>query len=112
MIGCLWTRVRKQPIIALYFEFENELKFYKLGARFLFLFVIFRYQSAQPDFVDYLKFCDEVESIFTTKELEKTPLEEVIQFRAPEEWEMNKLPEAQEERFMTCMNRLAEKVHG
>ena len=32
MIGCLRTRVRKQPIIALYFEFENELKFYYLGA--------------------------------------------------------------------------------
>ena len=27
MIGCLWTRVRKQPIIALYFEFETVLKF-------------------------------------------------------------------------------------
>ena len=25
MIGCLRTRVRNQPIIALYFEFENEL---------------------------------------------------------------------------------------
>ena len=33
MIGCLWTRVRKQPIIALYFEFETVLKFYNLGAR-------------------------------------------------------------------------------
>ena len=32
MIGCLRTRVRKQPIIALYFEFENELKFYNLEA--------------------------------------------------------------------------------
>ena len=32
MIGCLQTRVRKQPIIALYFEFENELKFYNLEA--------------------------------------------------------------------------------
>ena len=30
MIGCLRTRVREQPIIALYFEFENELKFYNL----------------------------------------------------------------------------------
>ena len=30
MIGCL--RVRKQPIIALYFESENELKFYNLEA--------------------------------------------------------------------------------
>ena len=32
MIGCLRTRVRKQPIIALYFEFENELKLYNLEA--------------------------------------------------------------------------------
>ena len=30
MIGCLRTHVRKQPIIALYFEFENEFKFYNL----------------------------------------------------------------------------------
>ena len=29
MIGCLRTRVRKQPIIELYFESENEAKFYK-----------------------------------------------------------------------------------
>ena len=27
-----WTRVRKQPIISLYFEFENELKFYNFKA--------------------------------------------------------------------------------
>ena len=32
MIGCLRTRVHKQPIIALYFESENELKFYNLQA--------------------------------------------------------------------------------
>ena len=32
MIGCLRTRVRKQPIIALYFESENEFKFYNLEA--------------------------------------------------------------------------------
>ena len=32
MIGCLRTRVRKQLIIALYFEFENKLKFYNLEA--------------------------------------------------------------------------------
>ena len=31
MIGCLWTRVRKQPIIALYCEFQNELEIYNLG---------------------------------------------------------------------------------
>ena len=32
MIGCLRTRVRKQPIIVLYFESETELKFYNLEA--------------------------------------------------------------------------------
>ena len=31
MIGCLRTRVRKQPIIAIYFEFENELMFLTSG---------------------------------------------------------------------------------
>ena len=33
MIGCLRGRVCKQQIIALYFEFENELKIYNLEAR-------------------------------------------------------------------------------
>ena len=32
MIGCLRTRVHKQPIIALYFEFETVLKLYNLEA--------------------------------------------------------------------------------
>ena len=32
MIGCLRTRVRKQPIILLYSEFEAVLKFYNLEA--------------------------------------------------------------------------------
>ena len=32
MIGCLRTRVRKQPIIAPYFESENKLMFYNLEA--------------------------------------------------------------------------------
>ena len=30
MIGCLRTHVRKQPIIAIYLELENELKIYNL----------------------------------------------------------------------------------
>ena len=33
MIGCMRTRVRKQPIIALYFESENDIKFYNLKTR-------------------------------------------------------------------------------
>ena len=35
MIGCLWTPVHKQPILALYFESETVLGFYKLEAWFL-----------------------------------------------------------------------------
>ena len=41
MIGCLWTPVRKQPIIALYFESGAELKFYNLEA-WCFAFCCFR----------------------------------------------------------------------
>ena len=33
MIGWLRTRVRNQPIIALYFEFDTVLKFYNLETR-------------------------------------------------------------------------------
>ena len=33
MIGCLQTRVPKQPIIALYFESETVLNLFNLGAR-------------------------------------------------------------------------------
>ena len=36
MIGWLRTCVRKQPIIGLYFESENELKFYNFEAWFIF----------------------------------------------------------------------------
>ena len=41
MIGCLRTHVRKQPIIALYFESENELKLYSLEAGHTHLIFIF-----------------------------------------------------------------------
>ena len=32
MIACLLARFHKQPIIALYLELENDLKFYHLEA--------------------------------------------------------------------------------
>ncbi|KAK3583614.1 hypothetical protein CHS0354_039437 [Potamilus streckersoni] len=70
-----------------------------------------RYQSAKDnDYVDYLKFCDEIESIFTTKELEKAPLQDVVQFKPPEEWTLNKLDEESRQKFTDCMKRIAEKV--
>ena len=51
MIGCLRTRVRKQPIIALYFEFETVLKFYNLGAWFCDLVICFfsSFANVLPD---------------------------------------------------------------
>lgn len=75
------------------------------------LFSFFRYLSpGYPDYVDYVKFSDDVESIFTFKELEKAPLQEVIQFKPPEEWELNKLEPEAESQFSRCMDSIAEKV--
>ena len=71
------------------------------------------YQSpGHPDFADWLRFSDEVESIFTTKELEKAPLLEVSQFRPQEEWTTNALNEELDPLFINCMNRIADKVRA
>lgn len=70
-----------------------------------------RYQStADPEYIDYKRFCDEVESIFTTKELEAMPLEDVQQFAVPIEWELNSLSPENNEKFMRCMTKIKEKV--
>ena len=57
-----------------------------------------------------MAFCDEVESIFTRKELEKAPLHDVVQFKAPEAWSLNTLGDQEEMKFECSMNRIAEKV--
>ena len=41
MIGCLRTHVRKQLIIAHYFEFETVVKFYNLKASFAHVVIVF-----------------------------------------------------------------------
>ena len=48
MIGCLRTRVRKQPIIALYFESEIVLKFYNLEARSFNVALSYYYDICGP----------------------------------------------------------------
>jgi len=63
-----------------------------------------------PDFVDYLQFSDDIEMVFTTKNLEKAPLLEVEQFRPPVEWEQNHLSPEVENMLHKCMAGLAEKV--
>ena len=53
MIGCLWTHVGKQPIIALYFEFETVLKFYNLWARLDKLGMLFPHPSINSIFISF-----------------------------------------------------------
>ena len=71
-----------------------------------------RFQSAvDPDYVEYLAFSDDVESIFATKHLEKAPLMDVPLFQPPVEWEQNHLDTDAEAMLNRCLGRLAEKVH-
>ena len=49
MIGCLRTRVRKQPIIALYFVSEDDLKFFNLEGWYLDNKTFFMLNSAEHE---------------------------------------------------------------
>ena len=70
-----------------------------------------RYLSAKdPTCVDYMRFSDEVESIFTHKDLEKTPTAEVQQFVPPMEVGMDVLSPEEEQILQKTMHRLAERV--
>ena len=70
-----------------------------------------RFQSGRdPDFVDYLRFCQEVESIFTTDHLEKNPLQNVALFKPDEEFAVMQLNEQEERKLQECMMRIADKV--
>lgn len=57
-----------------------------------------------------MRFSDEVESIFTTKELEKAPLLDVEQFKPPVDWQMNTMSSGDGEICIEALKRLAEKV--
>ena len=57
-----------------------------------------------------MKFSDEIESIFTRKDLEKTPTAEVQQFVPPVEVNMNILSPEEEQILQKTMHRLAERV--
>lgn len=70
-----------------------------------------RFLSAKdPSCVDYMQFSDEVESIFTQKDLEKNPTAEVQQFVPPVEVDLNVLSPEEEQILQKTMHRLAEKV--
>ena len=57
-----------------------------------------------------MRFSDEVESIFTHKNLEKTPTAEVQQFVPPVEVDLNILSPEEEQILQKTMHRLAERV--
>ena len=73
---------------------------------------LYRYcYPMDPNYVNYVTFSDEMESVFTTKGLEKTPTAEVDVFVPP--GEVGVCPLSQEEREMLnmTMQKLAEKVN-
>ena len=74
------------------------------------LFILFRYASHVPELVDWVRFSDEIESIFTTKELEKAPLLNVEQFKPPVNWQMNAMSQEDNNICINALARLAEKV--
>ena len=62
------------------------------------------------DHVNYLKLCQELESVFTNAGLEKDPLSTVEQFKPPVEWEKNDLSDQEEAIFNMAMQRLTEHI--
>ena len=57
-----------------------------------------------------MKFSDEIESIFTRKDLEKTPTAEVQQFVPAVDVSMYVLSPEEEQTLQKTMHRLAERV--
>ena len=75
----------------------------------MLLFCSYR-SGGDSQYVDWIRFSDEIESIFTTKNLEKAPLMDAKQFKSDEEWTTNKLDENADSLFSACVERIATKV--
>ena len=57
-----------------------------------------------------MQFSDEIEAIFTVKELEKMPTVEVKLYVPPEEVDLHQFSVEEEQILQKCMHRLAERV--
>jgi len=69
------------------------------------------YQSAgHPDFVDYLRFSDDVEAIFAEPHLERAPEREPRRFRVPDETQTNETAPDQLPVLDACLQRIAKRV--
>ena len=60
--------------------------------------------------VNYTQFSDDVESVFTVKELEKMPTADVKQFVPVEQIGSCQLTDEEEQLLQKCLHRLAERV--
>jgi Ca2+-binding EF-hand superfamily protein len=73
--------------------------------------LIARYEySADPAYVEYLRFSDDIEEIFTVKGLEKAPTLDVHQFIPPVAIDQNVLTPKEHMTLDLTMHRLAERV--
>ncbi len=73
--------------------------------------MIFSYRSrADVNSIEYKKFCDEIESIFTTDFLEKNPLVESEQYVAIKDATNVRLDPEKEDRVKNLMGKMAQRV--
>ena len=69
------------------------------------------YQSVhQPDFVDYLRFSDDVEAIFAEPHLERSPELHPRLFRVPDETQTNEILPDKQRALDDCLRRIAKRV--
>ena len=72
---------------------------------------LFSFPSSKlPNGVDYATFCDEIESIFTTKGLEKNPTGELELFVPPPPTRPFEFAQEENEILDTALHRIADKV--
>ena len=75
------------------------------------LFSIFSYRSrVDSTLIEYKKFCDEIESIFTTDFLEKNPLVDSEPYVPIRDAENIQLDPDKQDRVDQLMNKLAQRV--
>jgi len=69
------------------------------------------YQSVgHPDFVDYLRFSDDIEAIFAEPHLERAPELEPRLFRVPDETQCNEIVADKQPVLDGCLKRIAKRV--
>jgi hypothetical protein len=93
-------------------QFRRALDLCKLGLQESELSILEdHYQSmGEPDFVDYLRFSNDIESVFTMHHLEKMPTVEPGVFRPPPEILLNELTEDKMQILDACLDRITDRV--